>query len=133
MKTPLDPRHQRRIRIMQDLFALGFNPKGDLKTKEAQKVRENLDKIDREVAKAAPTWPLDQINKVDLAILRLAIFELIIEKEQPFKVVVDEAVELAKEFGSDSSPTLINGALGNVITTHGLDGEKGKENQNKNF
>lgn len=131
MKTSRDPRHLNRIRTIEDLFALGFwmeretkSQKFQAKTDTTEKIAENLDQIDAEIKKAASSWPIDQINRIDLAILRLAIFELIINKDNPFKVVVDEAVELAKEYGSTSSPAFVNGVLGNVITAHGLDKRK---------
>lgn len=75
----------------------------------------NLDKIDQLIGKCAPDRPISQINKIDLSILRLSAFELIIEKTAPLKVVIDEAVELGKEFGSDSSPSFINGVLGKFV------------------
>lgn len=121
MKTSQDPRHLKRIKIMQDLFASGIYPKHKLRVTEAGKIIQDLGKIDKEIKKAAPTWPIDQINNLDLAILRLATFELIIKKEAPFKAVVDEAVELAKEFGAQSSPGFVNGVLGNIISAHKLD------------
>lgn len=119
MKTSQDPRHQKRIHAMQDLFAWEFNSQ-EVNEGTVKQVIENLSQIDEEIGKAAPTWPLDKINKIDLSILRLAVFELIIEKGAPYKVVVDEAVELAKEFGTESSPGFINGALGNIISAHNL-------------
>ena len=114
MKTDRDPRHLRRIAVIRELFSWEFNKKSKL-SKESKEIIASLDRIDKLIAKSAPGRPLEQINKIDLAILRLAAFELIIKKGIPFKVVVDEAVELGKEFGSDSSPSLINGALGKLI------------------
>jgi len=58
-------------------------------------------------------WPVDKLNKIDLAILRLAIYELE-RKKTPPKVIIDEAVELAKEFGGENSPSFINGVLGTI-------------------
>ena len=57
----------------------------------------------------------DKINKIDLAILRLAVYELLVEKTQPPHVIIDEAIELAKEYGNESSSSFVNGALGNII------------------
>ena len=114
MKTARDPRHLRRIAVIRELFSWEFNKKSKL-SKESKEIIASLDRIDKLIAKSAPGRPLEQINKIDLAILRLAAFELIIKKGIPFKVVVDEAVELGKEYGSDSSPSLINGALGKLI------------------
>ncbi len=97
---------------MQSLFSWDFKKKS---SSEIEKIISSLDLIDQEIIQAAPTWPIEQINKIDLAILRLAVFEVIIEKEAPVKVVADEAVELAKEYGGDSSPSFVNGVLGKVI------------------
>lgn len=114
MKTPLDPRHQRRIKVMMELFSASFidQPNMDIKTKE---ILDVLTKIDPLITKAAPEFPLDKIAKVDLAILRQAIFELLVEKKEPTKVIIDEAVELAKSFGGDGSPPFINGVLGTIM------------------
>lgn len=77
---------------------------------------KNMEKIDKLIKKNAPIWPIEQLSPIDLAVLRLAIFELIFQKKkEPYKVIVDEAVEIAKEFGSDSSSAFINGVLGSVI------------------
>lgn len=116
MKSLHDTRHKKRIDTIQDLFAWEFYPQNKPKTETAREIVKNLQVIDKEIKKAAPEWPIGQINKIDLAILRLAVFELIIKKDVPYKVAVDEAVELAKEFGSESSPGFVNGVLGNIIT-----------------
>ena len=76
---------------------------------------EHQQKIDKTISDAAPEWPLEKVAKVDLAILRLAVYELLIVKSEPPKVIIDEAVELAKEFGNDSSGSFINGVLGTVL------------------
>ena len=89
MKKASDPRHIARIKIMQELFSHDFKP--GRTSKGAREVIVALPQIDQVVAKSAPEWPVAKINKVDLAILRLAVFELIIEKEAPPKVIVDEA------------------------------------------
>ncbi len=77
---------------------------------------DHLDEVDDLIKKAAPTWPFDQINIVDRNILRLGISELVFgnPEEVPFKVAVNEAVELAKTFGGDSSARFINGVLGTI-------------------
>ncbi len=113
MKKKSDPRHIKRRQMMTDLFAWQFS---DTNTpKSAGQIVENISTIDKWVAEAAPGRPIEQINRVDLAILRLAIFELLINKNEPVKVIIDEAIELAKEYGSEQSSSFINGALGNVI------------------
>jgi transcription antitermination protein NusB len=70
--------------------------------------------IDRHIRKFAPAWPVAQIPAVDRNILRLAIFEILLDNRVPVKVSINEAVELAKTFGSESSPKFINGVLGSV-------------------
>lgn len=75
----------------------------------------DLPEIDKVIAQSASDRPIGEINKIDLAILRIAVFELIIDKGVPPKVAIDEAVELGKEYGSDSSASFINGALGKVV------------------
>lgn len=68
------------------------------------------------ISKNAPVWPIAQIAPIDLATLRLSIWELLYKKnKEPYKVVVDEAIEIAKEYGSESSPKFINGVLGSII------------------
>lgn len=98
---------------MAALFTWDFNPKNS--TTSIKDIIDNIEVIDQKILSAATERPITQINKIDLAILRLSIFELIIVKETPPKVVIDEAVELGKEYGSDSSPGFINGALGNLV------------------
>lgn len=116
MKTRKDPRHLGRIKTMQELFTLQFNNAVKPETDYAKKISRNIKKIDALITQSAPTWPLEKINRIDLAILRLAVYELIIDKKNPPKVIVDEAVEIAKEFGGDSSPSFVNGALGKLIS-----------------
>lgn len=114
MKRKSDPRHLKRQKLMKSLFTWNFQPKNS-PPPQISGIVKNLKKIDNLIERSAPDRPLKQINSIDLAILRLAGFELIIEKDTPPKVVVDEAVELGKEFGSDSSASFINGALGKLI------------------
>ena len=113
MKTSKDPRHTKRIHIMQELFTWDFRKKKI--RKDISEIIDHISEIDKLIEESAKDRPLDQNNKIDLAILRLAIFELIIKRDTPLKVIVDEAVELGKEFGSDSSGSFINGVLGQVI------------------
>ncbi len=113
MKTVSDPRHQKRRETLKELFALSFYPQpihGPL-TKE---IKNRLAEIDEIIAKDAPVFSPEKMNKVDLAILRLAVFELL-TKTAPPKVIIDEAVELAKEFGNETSFSFVNGVLGSVL------------------
>ena len=79
-------------------------------------VIQNKDKLDQSIQKFAPAWPIKQIPVVDRNILRLAIFEILLDNRMPVKVAINEAVELAKTFGSDSSARFVNGVLGSVST-----------------
>lgn len=115
MKTPKDPRHKKREKIIKQLFGLSFAPNlNSEKNPLIEKIIKNLSKIDKLITQAAPQWPIKQINRVDLAILRLAVWELL-EKKEPPKVIIDEAIELGKAYGSERSPAFINGALGTIL------------------
>lgn len=72
------------------------------------------DKMDTLIARYAPEWPLDQMAVIDRNILRIAIYEFLVTDETPVKVAINEAVELAKVYGSDSAPRFINGVLGTL-------------------
>ena len=114
MKTALDPRHKKRQDIVQLLFSYSFLNQR-INNEKAKLIIEKFDEIDTAIRDITPEFPIDKINKVDLAILRLAVYELQFEKEAPPKVIVDEAIELAKEFGGDASPGFVNGALGKLL------------------
>ena len=77
-------------------------------------VVQNKENIDRNIQSFASAWPVGQIPTVDRNILRLAIFEILLDNRVPVKVAINEAVELAKMFGSESSPKFVNGVLGSV-------------------
>ncbi|MFC2024986.1 transcription antitermination factor NusB [Chloroflexota bacterium] len=77
-------------------------------------VIQNIKKVDENIKKFAPAWPVEQISVVDRNILRLAIFEILLDNKVPVKVAINEAVELAKAFGSDNSAKFVNGVLGSV-------------------
>ena len=72
------------------------------------------EKLDNAIAEYAPDWPLDQIAPIDRNILRIAFWEFGISQETPVKVAINEAVELAKIYGSDAAPSFINGVLGSL-------------------
>lgn len=74
-------------------------------------IAERLEEIDRVLTEAASGWKLSRMGKVDLTILRLAVFEMRFDEEIPVKVAINEAVEMAKTFGGDESPGFINGVL----------------------
>ena len=79
-----------------------------------QGVENNLEEIDAIITKTAPEWPVEQITPVDRNVLRLGIFELQFLKDVPPKVVINEAVELGKTFGGESSGKFVNGVLGTL-------------------
>jgi transcription antitermination protein NusB len=77
-------------------------------------VEKNLVELDQTITETAPEWPLEQITIVDRNILRLGIYELVFAKEVPPKVAINEAVELGKTFGGESSGKFVNGVLGTL-------------------
>lgn len=83
-------------------------------------VAENLEKLDDEIKSYSTNWALDRMSRVDLAILRLAAFELLYSQDVPLNVVINEAVELGKRFGTDESPAFINGVLDHLAQQHRL-------------
>jgi N utilization substance protein B len=70
--------------------------------------------LDQLIAKYAPEWPLDQIAAIDRNILRMSLWEFAVSHETPIKVAINEAVELAKQYGSESAPRFVNGVLGSL-------------------
>lgn len=112
MKTAKDPRHKKRQDTIKQLFAESFVGQEE-QTEKTKKILTKSKVLDKRIEMAAPTWPVDKLNKIDLAILRLATYELLFEDTPP-KVIIDEAVELAKEFGSENSPSFVNGVLGTI-------------------
>ncbi|OQA51963.1 MAG: hypothetical protein BWY43_00719 [candidate division WS2 bacterium ADurb.Bin280] len=78
------------------------------------KTNENIEEIDKKISDAAPEWPLNQVAKIDRNILRIGICELIYFDTPP-KVVINESIELAKTFGSETSSKFVNGVLGTIF------------------
>lgn len=115
MKLTNDPRHKKREKLIQKLFSLSFRKKDEKKTRSSlTKIIEKLPEIDKIISQAAPEFPLEKISRIDLSILRLAVFEFL-TKTAPQKVIINEAVELAKEFGNENSFSFVNGALGTIL------------------
>ena len=130
-------RHLSRSIVMQSLYEWDFSAKsGNLKNIVEKNIKEfgpgledqgfvwqlidgiaeKLPKLDEVIEKAAPEWPISQINIVDRNVLRIGIFELLFgnKEEVPPKVAINEAIELAKNFGGESSGKFINGVLGTI-------------------
>lgn len=81
-------------------------------------VLDNQQTLDEYIQPAAPEWPVEQIARVDKIILRMSVSELMFKQDTPPKVVINEAVELGKRFGSDNSSKFVNGVLGTVYREH---------------
>jgi transcription antitermination protein NusB len=136
-------RHLGRIVILQTLYEWDFrNECGDTDAVVSEILKRNLarykdtiddtkfidettmgvvavrDEMDAVIVPVAPEWPIDQIARIDRNILRLAVYELTELRETPPKVIINEAVELAKAFGGDNSSKFINGVLGTVYRSH---------------
>ena len=90
-------------------------------------VEDHMDEIDGIIVKTAPEWPLDQITVIDRNILRLGIYELMFAHEVPPKVAINEAVELGKAFGGESSGKFVNGVLGTLFKQMPEGKEAGKK------
>jgi N utilization substance protein B len=132
-------RRQARIAALQELYELDCTKHkveetsarlraGETLAQEALGFSEELVKgvlqhkseLDALIKKFAPAFPVEQMPIIDRNILRLAIFEILFNDKTPSKVAINEAIELAKEFGSDASPRLINGVLGSITTERGV-------------
>jgi N utilization substance protein B len=131
-------RHQARIAALQALFEIDsvhHNPALVIERRlqdallpeaGAEFARDLVDgvsghqeQLDALVGRYAPEWPVDQIAIIDRNILRIAIYEILMRNDTPVKVAINEAVELAKEFGSDSSGRFVNGVLGSLVSSEG--------------
>lgn len=135
-----DPRHEARKVALGALFSFSFlsdnaakdpyeaaqiagNLEADLSQAKilVTGVLEKKEELDKIIQQAAKEWPVAQIAKVDLNCLRIAVFELLHLKSTPPKVAIDEAVELGKEFGSESSGGFVNGVLGAIVDSYNLE------------
>lgn len=99
---------------MQALFAYSCNNSAP-STEDTDDIISHLKEIDAIIQENAPKWTVDKINKIDFSILRCALWELIFQKKTPPKVIIDEAIELAKEFGTDTSSSFVNGVIGSAV------------------
>ncbi len=138
MKKATDPRHLARVLALQYLFSIDFKTDptigerlqytedeiaeideiekfdGKLFNTIVEGIKNNGEEIDNVIRKYAPQWPIEQIKRVDLVILRIAILEGFIAKITPPKVAIDEGIELAKDFGGNASDKFVNGVLGAI-------------------
>jgi N utilization substance protein B len=133
--STIDYRHQARSLALQvlyeldctnhrigDVLAQRLSSEGVLEeartlvTRLVQGVRDHKRTLDTLIHRYAPEWPLDQIAIIDRNILRIAIYELGADSTIPIKVAINEAIELAKTYGTESTPRFINGVLGTLAT-----------------
>lgn len=84
----------------------------------------NMERLDTMISSSAPSWPVEQMAKIDKNILRLAIFEILFNNDVPVKAAINEAIELAKSFGSDSSSRFVNGVLGAIVAQRPRQGDE---------
>lgn len=94
-----------------------------------QNILKNIKKIDLSIVKYAPQWPIKKITLIDRNILRIGVFELLISCETPPKVIINEAIEIAKSFGSETSGKFINGVLGAIYEKIKNSGQNSKLKQ----
>jgi N utilization substance protein B len=112
----MDKRHERRLKIVQELYAITF-PNTLTRQHLSDRTKEVLkhaDAFDVQIQEVAQKYTVDKIARVDISILRNALYELTIERKVPPKVIINEAVELAKELGSEKSPSFVNAVLGKI-------------------
>jgi len=109
----MDPRHRERIKIVQELFSSSFANQPGKSTRTLSIIEKKL-YLDEHIQKIAPKFPLKKIAKIDLCILELATYELLIEKKEPYKVIINEAVELARELGGEKTYSFVNAVLGKI-------------------
>lgn len=106
------------LKLNKESFAPEFDDQGFIEYLVGG-VSDHVNEIDALIVKFAPEWPLDQITIVDRNVLRLGIFELRYDEKIPAKVAINEAIELAKAFGGESSGKFVNGVLGAVYKDMG--------------
>jgi N utilization substance protein B len=87
---------------------------GDFARKIVFGIQPIVNELDQIIARHAPEWPLDQVAVIDRNIMRIALWEIAVSNQTPLKVAINEAVELAKIFGSESTPRFVNGVLGSL-------------------
>lgn len=82
---------------------------------KVEKISEKLEEIDVKINEVSEGWKTGRMGKVDLTLIRLAVYEMLYEEDVPAKVAINEAVELAKQYGTDNSPSFVNGVLAKLV------------------
>jgi len=117
--------HQGAAALEQRLAEMPLPDQGIQFARElVQGVTADITKLDRLIERYAPEWPVEQIAIIDRNILRIAIYEVLECDGTPLKVAINEAVELAKQFGSDSSGRFVNGVLGSLVAKEEIPGKR---------
>lgn len=107
----------------EDMASVGADiPEADAEyiTAKYEAIMDNLEKIDEQINSAAKGWKVNRIGKVELSILRLCVYEVLMDDAVPTSVAIDEAVDLAKRFGQDGAAPFINGILAGVLRQNDL-------------
>jgi N utilization substance protein B len=117
--------HQSAAALEQRLAEMPLPEQGIQFARElVQGVTDDIAKLDKLIERYAPEWPVEQIAIIDRNILRIAIYEVLSCDGTPLKVAINEAVELAKQFGSDSSGRFVNGVLGSLVAKEEIPGKR---------
>lgn len=82
---------------------------------KVEKISEKIEEIDAKINEVSEGWKTGRMGKVDLTLIRLAVYEMLYEEDVPAKVAINEAVELAKQYGTDNSPSFVNGVLAKLV------------------
>lgn len=82
---------------------------------KVEKISEKLEEIDAKINEVSEGWKTGRMGKVDLTLIRLAVYEMLYEEDVPAKAAINEAVELAKQYGTDNSPSFVNGVLAKLV------------------
>ena len=82
---------------------------------KVEKISEKLEEIDAKINEVSEGWKTGRMGKVDLTLIRLAVYEMLYEEDVPAKVAINEAVEFAKQYGTDNSPSFVNGVLAKLV------------------
>ena len=101
---------------MTEQLSLYFEGLGELSEQDQEYVKEHLEEIDAQLNSASRGWKTKRMSRVDLAALRLAVYEMEYDEDVPTGVAINEAVELAKRFGGDASGSFVNGVLGKIAS-----------------
>lgn len=101
--------------IINNAIETGIYEENDFSKKEILGTFSNLQTIDDTISQNLKNWSISRLSKVSLAVLRLAVYEIIFEKEIPDSVSINEAVELAKKYGAEDDAKYVNGVLGSIV------------------